>query len=81
MFVKGTKGLVPFCFRLNENTIDKTKKLEVKGHNFIIFHDNCEKLLGSLYNEVTFTPLQSTPHFSSLSNVLLLLSYNLTTIN
>ena len=39
---KRYKGFVPFCFRLNENTIDKTKKL------FFIFHYNCEVLLGSL---------------------------------
>ena len=32
---KRYKGFVPFCFRLNENTIDKTRKPEVEGHNFI----------------------------------------------
>ena len=32
---KRYKWFVPFCFRPNENTIDKTKKLEVEGHNFI----------------------------------------------
>ena len=32
---KSYKGFVPFCFRLNENSIDKTKKLEVEGHNFV----------------------------------------------
>ena len=32
---KRYKGFVPFCFRLNENSIDKTKKLEVEGNNFI----------------------------------------------
>ena len=53
---KRYKGFVPFCFRLNENTIDKTKKLEVESHNFITV-----KCYSALNNEVTSTPLQSTP--------------------
>ena len=52
---KRYKGFVPFCFRLNENTIDKTKKPELY---------NCEVLLGFLNNEVTSTPLQSTTQVS-----------------
>ena len=61
---KRYKGFVPFCFRLNENTIDKTKQLEVGGHNFINSHYNCEVLLCSLNNEVTSTSLQSTTQVS-----------------
>ena len=58
MFLKGTRGLF-LCFRLNENTIDKTKKLEVEGHNFITV-----KCYSALNNEVTSTPLQSTSQVS-----------------
>ena len=60
MFLNGTRGLFPFALGKNENTVDKTKKLEVEGNNFIIFHYNCEVLLGSLNIDVTSIPLQST---------------------
>ena len=53
-----------FALGKNENTVDKTKKLEVEGNNFIIFHYNCEVLLGSLNIDVTSIPLQCTPQVS-----------------
>ena len=54
MFLNGTRGLFPFSLGKNENTVDKTKKLEVEGNNFVIFHYNCrEVLLGSLNIDVT----------------------------